>query len=539
MSAIPQNLTERQAVRLLLLFLAAHCVVWTVFTGLSRHELDGDTLLHFAWSRVWQGSYPLHPPFLPWVVRVWLDIFGTGKWAYVALSQFNMLVMFVSVWFLARQFLSPAASLAAVALLELVPYYSVMSLRFNHSALLISVWALAILAFHFALQHNRLHAWALTGLAAAVTMLTKYYSVTLVAAMGLLMLITPLGRSRWRSPGPWLAMGVFLAIMAWHVNYVLANRVGTIAHIGDYFYFDSWEQRWSAISFFLAQVIYVLPVFLVVFFAVRRTCCGQVWSRLRTLPDPSEPIFTLLFIMLFSIGVTTIPGAILGVHISSRWGSPTVLVFTLLLLVLLRDCLDPAILRRFYRIGLGFVLVVPLLGLALFASGLVENRRYGYPGVEIAAELSRRWQAEFDTLPRYVGGGVEAINSLSFNVEGHPLVYHHLSETWSPWVTQEKIFEHGMIIACESFDATCVDNLDRFYPAGELQEITIAAHSNRFSVVNDATLAYKFVPPGADRSQSGELQQFDAQGNPVGDPVGNPVGDPAGKPESGTAPSGD
>ena len=156
------------------------------------------------------------------------------------LAQVNIALALTAIWFLARQFVSARIALTAVCLLEFVPYYSFLSQRFNHSAMLISLWALTTLFAYFALHRQRLSDWIVLGLLAVASMLCKYYSVTLLVAIGLVFVLTVRGRATWRTLGPYVAIALFTVAMALHVQHVILNKVGTIEHIGDYFNYSSY-----------------------------------------------------------------------------------------------------------------------------------------------------------------------------------------------------------------------------------------------------------------------------------------------------------
>ena len=193
---LSHGIKDRQSNRLFVLFLVVHMVMWTLLPGLTRHELDSDSMMHFAWGQEWMLSYNLHPPFLPWVVAGFLKIAGITNWNYLFLSQINIAIAFIAIYLLARQILRPAQALAAVCLLEFIPYYSFLSIRLNHSSMLISIWALTALFAYYAISRRRLMYWIALGLCLAIGMLTKYYAITLVGAIGLYIISTRQGRAQ-------------------------------------------------------------------------------------------------------------------------------------------------------------------------------------------------------------------------------------------------------------------------------------------------------------------------------------------------------
>ena len=97
-------------------------------------------------------------------------MFGSNNWTYNLLTQLNFLLAFYCIWRLAREVLPPMSALAAVCLLEFVPYFSFFSMRLNHSSMLIPIWALTILLGYFAIQRDQYRYWIALGLISGVAM---------------------------------------------------------------------------------------------------------------------------------------------------------------------------------------------------------------------------------------------------------------------------------------------------------------------------------------------------------------------------------
>ncbi len=280
------GIKDQQANKLFALFLVVHMAMWTLLPGLTRHELDSDSMMHFVWGQEWMLSYYLHPPFLPWVVAGFLKLTGISNWNYLLLSQINIAIAFIAIYLLARQFLRPAQALAAVCLLEFIPYYSFFSIRLNHSSLLISIWALTVLFAYYAISRRKMVYWIALGICLAIGMLTKYYAVTLVGAIGLYTVSTRSGRAQMGTLGPYASALVLALLLYFHVDYVYEHRIGTVQHIGDYFFLDSLQIRWKSISFFLAQLIYLTPAVVAFMLAT--------YSSSPQIPEPAGACWTYI-----------------------------------------------------------------------------------------------------------------------------------------------------------------------------------------------------------------------------------------------------
>ena len=501
---LTHGITDRQARGLFGLFLAVHLVMWTLLPGLTRHELDSDSMMHFAWGQEWMGSYNLHPPLLPWIVAGFLQTFGVNNWNYVLLSQINICVAFTAIWVLARQFFRPAQALAAVCLLEFVPYYSFLGIRLNHTSLLISLWAVGTLFAYLAVQRQRLVYWVLLGLFMALAMLTKYYAVTLVGAIGAWILFTPRGRGSFRSPGPYVAVVVFLAVLYPHADYVLSQNVATIRHAGDYFFPASLMARWAPIKFFLAQVTYAVPAVLVFLIATRSSFVRhRIRAALRT-PELPEGAGVAYMVMLFPLLATALPGLVLGVEVSSRWGGPILITAGLVLALQYPVNLTSVQCGRIALWALGYAVIVPASMLLVIAQGAVEPR-YSFPGRELAEEVTALWHKTEGRPLRLVGGGLMTVDSIAYHSPDHPSTLQHLSYRWSPWVTEDDVRKHGMAVVCLEDDELCIANTRAMFPGLSLKPLFIEGRDYGLSSARSQRFLVLLVPPDTIDIRAGDV----------------------------------
>ena len=488
------GIKDRQSNWLFMLFLVVHMVMWTLLPGLTRHELDSDSMMHFAWGQEWMLSYNLHPPFLPWVVAGFLKLVGISNWSYLFLSQINIAIAFIAIYLLAKQFLRPAQALAAVCLLEFIPYYSFLSIRLNHSSMLISIWALTALFAYYAISRRRLMYWIVLGFCLAIGMLTKYYAITLVGAIGLYIVSTHQGRAQLRTLGPYASALVFGLLLYVHVDYVSEHRIGTVQHINDYFFLDSLSIRWKAVSFFLAQLVYLLPSVIAFMLATYSSSLSRRLPILLRLPNLPENAGLTYTVLLFPLLITAIPGLILGVDISSRWGGPILITAGIMLILQFPLNLTGIQCRRIVIGSIVYAFVVPLIMLGVISQGGVESR-YSFPGKELATTVTDLWHDSFGSKLRLVGGGWMAPDSIAFHSIDHPSVLQHLSHQWSPWVRKSDIQKHGIAIVCLSDDELCLTNANRMFPSFKFRTLTIKGNDFGLSHSRTERFRYFLVPP--------------------------------------------
>ena len=486
--------TQPNATRIFWIFALSHVVLWTLVPTLSRHELDTDSMMHFAWGQEWMGSYHLHPPILPWVVAGFLELLGPQNWSYNLLTQLNFLLAFYCIWRLAREVLPPIAAVTAVLLLEFIPYFSIFSMRLNHSSMLISIWAATILLAFLAITRGQNRYWIGLGILAALAMLTKYYSAAMLPGIALYLLLFKEGRLTLKTIGPYLSLIIFVGIMGWHIWYVFDRELGTIGHVADYVG-DDFSLRWSGIRFLLAQALYLVPLS-IVYFSIR-------WRGRHATQDPgardtyqaakSGRRF-IYWMFLFPLLGTAIVAFSAGIGVSSRWGGPTL---NLAGIVALLVWPIPRGFRGFdwisRSVGVWLLGVTSLLLITGAASS--DRDMYHFPGKELATEITQRWRDQMGIPLRIVGGGHVAPDSIAFHSSDHPSVLQHLSYEWSPWITPSDIRDHGMAIVCLKQDQRCQSIAKQFIPDLTMTPLTVRAKPGLFFPGSERSVYYFFVAP--------------------------------------------
>ncbi|XXK23043.1 glycosyltransferase family 39 protein [Arenicellales bacterium nBUS_48] len=480
--------------RIFWVFAITHVLLWTLVPSLSRHELDSDSMMHFAWGQEWMGSYHLHPPVLPWIVAGFLKVFGISNWTYNFLTQLNFLIAFYCVWRISRELLPPLQAVAAVCLLEFIPYFSFFSMRLNHSSMLIPMWAATVLFAYLSIEKGYRRYWIALGITAALAMLTKYYSAALLPGIAIYLLVFSAGRATLKTSGPYLSLVTFCAIMGWHIWYVQTNEMSTITHIGDYIAKDFWI-RISGLRFLGAQLLYLTPL-LGVYFFVRSKISKKIDATTLTggISTAGNGRTFVLWIFLFPLLTTAIIGFVAGIGVSSRWGGPTLNLAGVVLLMLWPIVSnDQAVKRLLQSVGT-WLLAAPLL---LLFTGLAssDHEMYHFPGKELGEEITKRWREKYDAPLRIVGGGHVAPDSIAFHSPDHPSVLQHLSHTWSPWVTEADIKRYGIAVVCLREDRLCIKNAAILFPNAITTPLTIRARSTIFFPGSQRDLLYFFVGP--------------------------------------------
>lgn len=205
--------------RAMLLLLAAYAAAWTLYGTIAKssQDLHPDMTELIAWSRDPSLGYPKHPPLGAWLVRLWFDVLPLTDWWFYLLAMLMPTLALWIVWRFSADYLNAEKRVASVALLMLIPFYNFHALKYNANTVLVPAWAATTFLFLRSYRsHDALYA-TLAGIGAAVSMLTKYWSVFLLIGLIAAALIDPRRRAYFRSPAPWVMMATGLALLSPHL----------------------------------------------------------------------------------------------------------------------------------------------------------------------------------------------------------------------------------------------------------------------------------------------------------------------------------
>ena len=141
---------------LLVLFLIAHLIMWTLIPTLTNKNLPLDTIEALAWGSNLEWGYSKHPPFSAFAVEVFYQIFGNQDWAYYFLSQLFVISAFFAVYSFSKDFFqNEYFSLLSVFLLEGIYFYNFTTPEFNVNVSQLPFWALVVYFFWRGLEFNK------------------------------------------------------------------------------------------------------------------------------------------------------------------------------------------------------------------------------------------------------------------------------------------------------------------------------------------------------------------------------------------------
>jgi len=320
-------------------------------------------------------------------------------------------------------------------------------------------------------------------------MLGKYWSITLLAGLGLGSLTDSRRGAYFSSPAPYVTLAVGTILLTPNIYWLTTHlfmpfRYAMEAHSGK----DS-PALLSAIIFIPNSLAYIVAPIVFSILATQPSLaaiCDTLWptdrSR-RTLVVAFAAPF--LFAVLISLSLT--------VAIESMW---SIGAMTLVPAILLSSPLV-AIPRRAGVALIALALVFPLLMLAVsplvaFSTHLSGVPNYGSDYQLVAKAVERIWRAHTDK-PLRIVGSTTLVNGFVFYFADQPSTFNIDIPKETPWVGDDRIRREGMAMVCPKDEPFCMRALKGFvsqYQVSADQDVVI---SRRYFGTDSPPVRYEIV----------------------------------------------
>src|SRR6195952_4628800 len=195
----------KASLRLVIGFAVVHAVLWTlVLINLkAAQDVHMDVAEAFAWGQKFQLGYGKHPPLAGWIAGLWFKIFPATDWSAYALAMATLGCALVICWAVAMRVVDRRRAFFTVVMLALYPIFNFKGFKYNPDLLQLVTLPLVVLAYLHAFDKRNVKSGLWLGLAGALALMTKYWVLTMIGAIGLAALIHPARLLFLRSPAPW------------------------------------------------------------------------------------------------------------------------------------------------------------------------------------------------------------------------------------------------------------------------------------------------------------------------------------------------
>jgi hypothetical protein len=324
---------------------------------------------------------------------------------------------------------------------------------------------LVVLAYLHAFEKRDVKSGLWLGLAGALAVMTKYWVLTMIGAIGLAALIHPDRLRFLKSPAPWVAIATLVVAMIPHLIWLKEVNFIPLTYAGDVYGLQSRAQNVELVIGYVKHNIALLAV--PVALASLALACSPImlhrssaifartWSR---GPNRCVNLSQALNVWIIQIIVAIGPplGALLfTVYMKTDWGISLFFLTPLALVAI------PAL--RVQKIALFNIAAIwlAITLLALFASPWIAAKGMEiYPNgsstygarSELARELTQAWRSRFGTRWAVVAGTTEMGEPLTFYSPDHPAPFTP-GEIWSSGLTSlGEAKRLGFIGVCDTTD---------------------------------------------------------------------------------------
>src|SRR5664279_2725538 len=245
-------------------FAAVHAVLWTlILINLkAAQDVHMDVAEAYAWGQKFLLGYGKHPPLSGWVAGVWFMMFPVANWATYALAMATLGCGLVICWLIALRVVDRRRAFFVVVMLALYPIFNFKGFKYNPDLLQLVTLPLLVLAYLNAFEKRSARSGLWLGLAAALALMTKYWVLTMIDAIGIAALVHPDRLKFLGSPAPWVAILTLVVAMIPHLVWLREVDFVPLTYAGDVYGLSNRAQSAQLVLGYIGHnlALLLLPV---------------------------------------------------------------------------------------------------------------------------------------------------------------------------------------------------------------------------------------------------------------------------------------
>jgi len=353
--------------------------------------------------------------------------------------------------------------------LALYPIFNFKGFKYNPDLLQLVTLPLVVLAYLNAFEKRSVNSGLWLGLAGALALMTKYWGLTMIGAVGLAALLHPQRLLFLRSPAPWVAIITLIVAMIPHLVWLKGVDFAPLVYAGEIYTQLTRAQNIQLLLGYIGHNLALLAV-PVALAAVALAWTPKWWAILAQQPlslvtrtwshsadssiNKSQALNIWIIQTVVAIG-PLIGGLVFTVYMKTDWGIPLFFLTPLALIAI------PALrVRRMAVFQIAaiwlFVTVVVLIASYPIAGYMMERDPNGAATYALRSSLARQltdaWRARFNTRWAVVAGTTEIGEPMTFYSSDHPATFTP-GELWSSGLTSlDEAKRLGFIGVCDTTD---------------------------------------------------------------------------------------
>jgi 4-amino-4-deoxy-L-arabinose transferase-like glycosyltransferase len=452
--------------RLVIGFAAVHAALWTLILAnlKAAQDVHMDVAEAFAWGQKFQFGYGKHPPLAGWIAGLWFKVFPVADWSTYALAMTTLGCALVISWFTALRVVDRRRAFFVVVMLALYPVFNFKGFKYNPDLLQLVTLPLLVLAYLHAFEKRSVRAGLWLGLAGALALMTKYWVLTMIGAIGLAALIHPARMLLLRSPAPWVAIATLVLAMTPHLIWLKEVDFIPLTYAGDVYGLESRAENVRLVLSYIGHNLGLLAVpaalaALALIWPARWrepfSFVTRAWSRGGNAGVNVSQARNIWIIQIVVAVGPPLGALIFEVYMKTDWGISLFFLTPVALVAI------PALRMRkialFHITAIWLVITLAVLGasplIAAYELKRNPNASNTYASRSgLARELTEAWRARFKSRWAVVAGTTEIGEPMTFYSADHPAPFTP-GEVWSSGLTSlEEAKRLGFIGICDTTD---------------------------------------------------------------------------------------
>ena len=147
---------DKRLFRYLLVFMAVWLILLTAIPSIFYRALPLDTIETVMWSHPLSMGNAKHPPLAAWLAGLFTFVFAHTDFGMYLLSQTMLVIGFVYLYRLGKEFFSSEKAVLSVVLLATIIFYTFDSAKFNVNLPHMALWPMMTFYCCRAVKHDRM-----------------------------------------------------------------------------------------------------------------------------------------------------------------------------------------------------------------------------------------------------------------------------------------------------------------------------------------------------------------------------------------------
>ena len=495
-------MNKKQMKNLFYIFIILHALFWTMLQTL-RHVMSIDAMEAISWGELLSFGTNKHPPFTGWLAAPLYNIFGHHEFAIYLLGSLCVLIGFIYIYKLAKNFLSEEKAFCSVMILEACHYYtySIFLDNFNCNIILLAFFPAAAYYFYKSIHKNKVSDWIFFGLTSGLAFLSKYQIIFLLFALFIYLLLE--NREQFKKKGIYIAFAVGLLTVLPHLIWVFKHDFFCLAYMFEraeskFVEFVLWKNIFDRIfyplKFYADQILAVCGCIAMYILTAIQAKNIAFWNKNISKSDKTF-ILTIAFVPIIAQGFV---GIISSSRVPGTWGSMMMGFIGIVLFAFLPINFKENTYKFFVKLSF-FAMAGMLTAVGTF---LITQKKIfiSLPYEKIFTEINSQWDFETNNAPlKYVAGDLKYIFAYRYYNDKHPKVILDTFGYKSPFENHDDILKSGAIIILDEENDLDKIARDRMVLLPKDYKINPKNYTynicNKFNSCKDYEFYYAIIPP--------------------------------------------